>query len=284
MGSIIIYDALKYVTNRIGRKGLLNTLSGVMRKLFPRARPKMLVHMAHAYWKLKRNKSLDCRLIQIETLAGCNYRCGFCPIGQIDMPMGRMTKETFENIIKQLKYFEGELDLFFRNEPLLDKRIFEFVKYAKENTRANIVLQTNGSLLTKEKLDILTSSCTVIVNDYTDSGEIADRIRSWRKMEGVIISARSSNEVLTNRAGNLPESENGHFQGFCAKPFAEMTIAFNGDVVLCCQDWMLEEKFGNTNENTLEEIWTNKLFANKRQLLRDGQRDGLCRKCDFIGV
>jgi radical SAM protein with 4Fe4S-binding SPASM domain len=90
--------------------------------------------------------------------------------------------------------------------------------------------------------------------------------------------------VLTNRAGNLPESADGHFQGFCAKPFAEMTIAFNGDVVLCCQDWMLEEKFGNTNENSLEEIWTNRLFAEKRELLRGGQRGGLCKKCDFVGV
>lgn len=284
MGNIISYSSLKYITNRIRRKGVLNALSGAMRKLFPRARPKALAQVAHASWRFRKNRSLDFRLIQIETVAGCNYRCSFCPVGQIDMPMGRMTRETFENIIGQLRDFEGEIDLFFRNEPLLDQRIFDFVKYAKENTRAKIVLQTNGSLLTEEKLGVLTASCTVIVNDYTEDNEISDRVRSWKVNDRVIMSPRSSDEVLTNRAGNLPESAGGSFRGFCVKPFAEMTIAFNGDVVLCCQDWMLEEKFGNTNENTLEEIWTGSRFESKRQALREGKRNGLCEKCDFIGV
>lgn len=284
MRSIINYESIRYIVSRIKRKGLLNTASGVMRKLFPRVRPATLAQLAGAYWKFKKNSGLDCRLIQIETVAGCNYRCSFCPIGQIEMPMGRMTRETFERIIGQLGNFEGELDLFFRNEPLLDKRIMDFVKYAKENTRANIVLQTNGSLLTREKLEILTASCTVIVNDYTDDGEITGKVRSWSENDRTIISARSGDEVLTNRAGNLPKSADGSYRGFCVKPFREMTIAFNGDVVLCCQDWRLEEKFGNVNESTLEEIWNSDSFASKRLLLREGRRDGLCEKCDFIGV
>lgn len=273
---------LKYAVNRLKRKGLLNVISAVVRKYNPKSELKGLVELARFFTQKSDVKKY--RIIQLETIAGCNYSCSFCPIGKKKLPMGKMTDDTFDRIISQLSAFDGMINLFFRNEPLLDKRLNQLVEKIKNATKAEIVIQTNGSMLTEENYQWLSDRLTLIVNDYTCDNEIINRIKMWGTRDNVILVDRNDEEVLSNRAGNLPGEILKKYTGFCYRPFKEMTISYNGNVVLCCQDWSLESVMGNVNESTLDEIWYGKRYRDIRNNLLKNERLGLCAKCDFPGV
>jgi len=87
----------------------------------------------------------------------CNFRCKFCPSGNLDLikKTGRkqciLDFELFKKIIDDLKDFNEPLrvlGLFKEGEPLVNIRFAEMVKYAKDSKRVLTVdTTTNGSLL-----------------------------------------------------------------------------------------------------------------------------------------
>jgi radical SAM protein with 4Fe4S-binding SPASM domain len=195
-----------------------------------------------------------------------------------------MKEETFEHILRQLASFDGYIHLYLRNEPLLDKRIARFAQLAKERTKARIVIQTNGSLLTGDLAAELARFATVIVNDYTSDHRILALARGWNKHANIVLAARNEGEILSNRAGNVPGRPTKTIRAFCTRPFDQMCIAFNGNVVLCCQDWKLETFMGNVNDQDISQIWGGTRLSTIRLSLLKKNRSGLCAACDFPGV
>jgi MoaA/NifB/PqqE/SkfB family radical SAM enzyme len=258
-------DVVSLAARKFGGKNILGLLSGLARR------------------KYAGMESYPLRAIQIETLGFCNYSCSFCPTNQIDMPKGRMTNETFEAIVDQLKNFSGEVRLYLRNEPLLDKRIVDFTKKVREKTNSNVIIQTNGSLLTEKIAAELSKYATIQMNDYSD-GEVSDRVNAFADKYGIIVADRRSPKGLSNRAGNLPNAELKKLDAFCTRPFEQMYIAYDGRAVLCCQDWMLEEVMGDVTKQSLDDIWNGKIYMQKRAELLKLDRQGLCAKCDHPGV
>ena len=64
-----------------------------------------------------------------------------------------------------------------------------------------------------------------------------------------------------------------------------MTIDWNGDVLVCMQDWNKKIKFGNIHANTLLEIWQNKIYSKYRMSLIKGSRKlSPCNKCNADGT
>jgi radical SAM protein with 4Fe4S-binding SPASM domain len=51
----------------------------------------------------------------------------------------------------------------------------------------------------------------------------------------------------------------------CPFPFTRMCVAFNGDVILCCQDWLRKVVVGNVATNSLEQIWNSSLMNRLRE-------------------
>lgn len=258
-------DVVSLAARKFGGHGILRILSGQARR------------------KFSRMENYSIRAIQIETLGFCNYSCSFCPTNQIDMPKGRMENKTFEIIVDQLTDFRGEIKLYLRNEPLLDKRLVKFVEMIKKKTPATIIIQTNGSLLTEEIAAKISKHATIQMNDYSD-GEVSERVNSFAHKYGIIVADRRSPKGLSNRAGNLPNVAEKKLDAFCTRPFEQMYIAYDGRAVLCCQDWMLDEVMGNVNEQSLEEIWNGKVYQRKRAELLALDRQGLCAKCDHPGI
>lgn len=266
---------LKYARMRAESKGWLNVLEAIGRKLrLPVSG--IAAELSRAVCRREQRLSV----VRIETMTGCNYRCPFCPTGRIDQAPARMSQSTFERLIDQLVDFTGSIHLFFRNEPLLDKRIESWVAMAATRTKARIVIQTNGSLLTPHRLEELSRYSRVIINDYK-----LEYTRTFQAASNnVVVVPRSFEEKLTNRAGNVPGSKIQHLTAFCSRPFRELTIAADGTAVLCCQDWMLQERVGNIETQSLAEIWTSPRLAKKRTELLAKTRTGLCSRCDYPGV
>lgn len=86
---------------------------------------------------------------------------------------------------------------------------------------------------------------------------------------------------LNNHAGSgapLNHDANGKR---CAKPFREMSVRWDGNVAICCNDWRGEYKCGNVRDEPVAELWQNDAFRAARHKLYHGQRDfGACLGCD----
>ncbi len=92
--------------------------------------------------------------VQIQTQAGCNGRCVFCPNEAVldsDLPHGKMPTELFHKIIDELAEIPPRrIALYMMNEPLADKRIPEFVEYiSRKVPTAKSQIITNGTYLNK---------------------------------------------------------------------------------------------------------------------------------------
>ena len=107
-------------------------------------------------------------LIQMFPVYGCNFRCGFClhalersEHGYIS-DVAAMDMGLYRNCIDDMKQFPQKLKMLrfaAIGEPLLHKHIAEMVDYAKRADVAQSVdIVTNGSLLTHELSDALTSA------------------------------------------------------------------------------------------------------------------------------
>ena len=97
--------------------------------------------------------------VRIETINACNSTCAFCPMNIYseetkNRTTVRMDEDLFEKIIKELhnEKFDGDLKFYTENEPLLDRRLTDFVREAKNNIPdvKRIQIDTNGLLLTEE--------------------------------------------------------------------------------------------------------------------------------------
>lgn len=93
--------------------------------------------------------------VVIETVFGCNARCGMCIIGQeTERPKGVMSMETFRSVIDRLAPYKDKVemfDLFGLGEPLLDPLLFDRIRYVREKGFRRLSYATNCHLLTPER-------------------------------------------------------------------------------------------------------------------------------------
>ncbi len=232
--------------------------------------------------------------VLIETRTDCNNHCPFCPHAFVKKDLGIMTWECYTTIIDQLCDidFNGRVALMLSNEPLLDKRLDEMIKYAKSRSqRLFLDITTNGKLLSVKKIDQLFSSGldNININDYRGDREffpnkLSPNIESIRKAYGnnpkVAFYKRRTDESLPNYAGNIPQQYNRALFGFCNYPFRKLTISFEGNILLCCDDFSYETNFGNVMTETLIDCWNNTNLNTIRLALLHEERIDLCSKCN----
>jgi len=93
--------------------------------------------------------------VVVETVFGCNARCGMCVIDHpTERPKGVMPMEMFTSIIDRLEPYKEHIqifDLFGLGEPLLDPLLFDRIRYARAKGFRRLGFATNGHLLTPDK-------------------------------------------------------------------------------------------------------------------------------------
>jgi radical SAM protein with 4Fe4S-binding SPASM domain len=100
--------------------------------------------------------------------------------------------------------------------------------------------------------------------------------------------SRRSGEVrartLTNQGGNssatpVPEEP---LERTCTNPFREISVCWNGEVNVCCNDWGHEYVCGNVNSQSLSDIWCGKPFQAIRAMLQQKRRWATpCSRCSL---
>ncbi len=240
-------------------------------------------------------------VVNIETVNRCNSTCAFCTANKNaeKRPFMMMPEEMYYSIIDQLAEwgFKGHLTLYGNNEPLLDPRIVDFHKYAREKLpECFIFMSTNGLLLTLDKVrEVQPYVNQIIINNYSNDFKLHDNLQEivdYMKANpsefedlDVQVQMRYLQEVLTNRAGSAPNKEGTDkvFTDTCLLPFTDMWIVPSGNVGLCCCDNFEVTNYGKVQEVKIRETWESEGLQNVRKLIAQGRdKYPFCAHCDFI--
>ena len=232
--------------------------------------------------------------VLIETRTDCNNHCPFCPHAFNNKPLGIMDWECYTTIIDQLCeiQYNGRVALMLSNEPLLETRLERMIEYANDKSqRFFLDITTNGRLLTVSMVDKLfkLGLDNININDYRGDRDIYPE--KWSSYLEPIFGAYGNNpkvsfkrrrldEKLPNYAGNIPQEFNPDDFGFCNYPFRKLTIAYNGNILLCCDDFMYDTNFGNVMEDKLIDCWNHPDLNKARFSLLENSRIGLCKRCN----
>lgn len=241
------------------------------------------------------------QFVMLETVNRCNGECDFCPANKHaeKRPYMKMSDETIDKVINGLKEisFKGTIFPQVNNEPFLDKRMPDILRKIKsELPKCKIVIITNGTVLTGEKLLHLASYIDeCVINDYSERYALSEHIRDiYRfvkthredfKDVNVIINRRYSHEILATRAGSAPnkKKKNNNVSAPCIYPFSDMIIFPNGNVGICCNDCFETTSFGNVNEEALVKIWRSESYKNVRKAMEKGREViAFCQNCDVM--
>ena len=232
----------------------------------------------------------------------CNRQCVFCP--RIDPSFYpnqnlHIAPELIQKIADELHAlnYQGAIVLCGYGEPLLHPKLDDLVARFGESVRVEIV--TNGDFLTPETISKLIAAGTdyFVVSMYDGPHQTA-AFRSMFKEAGCdeeqyLLRDRWHSEEdgfglkLTNRAGTVSVGvqEEIDVTHPCHYLAYSMTVDWNGDVLLCVQDWHKKVKLGNLNHQSLLEIWTSSPMCKRRIQLAHGRRTSApCNTCNADGT
>ena len=101
--------------------------------------------------------------IQIETTTACNASCPMCPREKAERGGGTMSTEMFWNVVDDaVKLGVQHIVPFINGDPFADKRMPVFIyELAARYPHINVIIYTNGSLITKEGAEMVMAAGNV---------------------------------------------------------------------------------------------------------------------------
>ena len=239
-----------------------------------------------AYNYIKYSDVYFFRSVAIEISTFCNRTCYYCPNLLEETPVEFMAEETFHEIIDQLKEinYSGIILYHFYNEPLLDKRLPNFIRYVKTNL-PNCVSRvvSNGDFLSTDLADNLINAgvLDIMITIHDIDGEnFLNKLRPvLTKYPEYIHVNTIHNQPISNRGGAIKVKQLDK-KDTCTDPLTSLTLDHKGNVLLCCNDYYRKHSFGNITHAKISKIWHSEDFSRLRKELRNGVANlEICRKC-----
>jgi MoaA/NifB/PqqE/SkfB family radical SAM enzyme len=233
----------------------------------------------------------------------CNRTCYFCPRHDPKIYPNQnlhMSEETAKRLASQLKSIDYKNKVIWsgNGEPLLNKNILNLIKIIhNDNPQLRIhEVNTNGDKLSAVLIDDLYSAGInhIMVSVY-------DGEESFEKFTKLFENYNSNSYTLrksyyhnldltdfTNRGGATKLNSHVKFnENKCYLPFYRLFIDWNGDIILCCEDWRKITKNIlklNINTHNIKEIWLSEVLNKYRTRLKEGDRSlSPCNSCNIHG-
>lgn len=240
--------------------------------------------------------------IDINLTELCNRMCVFCPRADVELypnqklHMGLPLIKKISDELRGLNY-EGAVVLCGFGEPLLHPQIIEIASCFGGDIRLEIV--TNGDHLTPELINALLTAGVhyIVVSMYDGPHQVGHFTGMFEKAgctrEHYILRDRWHTHEdnfglkLTNRAGtvSIGSQDAVDVTKPCHYPVYSMTLDWNGDVLLCVQDWNKKVKLGNVYAQSLLDVWKSKALNKIRARLAAGRRNSPpCNRCNADGT
>lgn len=252
-----------------------------------RSLPAYLDHVAH----FQRNDQMFEKL-EIEVNLGCNRRCTYCNLAAEDrqsyVESRKKTMEwnLFQLLIHQLAEirFRGVLCFHFYSEPLLNKALARYVRYAKEHLpETQRQIYTNGDYLTLQRHHELTDAGVTLFFVTRHNNTIPDFLVPVLHESNVLLDTRADLQ-FNNRAGFLGVTNDPRVRSLpCIFTSESVVVTIDGNVLPCSCDFRESIRFGNIRKTHIREIYASERCRQFRRDLLAGRRDlyPLCRNCDF---
>lgn len=250
--------------------------------------------------RYKNDFNLDVKIIMIETMSVCNLRCEYCPNSLTERSSLKNNKKLDE------KYFYKLIDELSRinykgcicpssyNEPLLDERLVSLITYVSEKLpSARIMLYTNGELLDEKRYEELVNAGVdqFVITNHTgiENKQVEKIIENKKNSDKTVITYhRHGLASYSNRGGSIKKfRQKIRIKRFiyCSNPLTMVTIDYNGDVLMCCDDYYGEVKFGNIKNDNLVDIWTKPDYQKvRRNIIRELSKIPICQRCRSIDI
>lgn len=122
--------------------------------------------------------------VVVESTSICNFDCHGCPSPILQRERGFISLDLFKKIVDEIAKENPQSQLWFAfmGEALLWKDLFTLIRYAKDKGLQDTRLNTNGSLISKEKIRQIHESGLdkIIISIDGHSRETFDAIRPWK--------------------------------------------------------------------------------------------------------
>ena len=248
-------------------------------------------------------------IVEFNLHGTCNRRCAFCPrVDESKWPDldEELSMDLFNKIITELKEvnYGGRISFSGFSEPTLHSKLLELIKIIKRDlpdARPEIV--TNGDYLKMENtknffdagLYYLYVSLYTNPKNYDYFKNIQKELNLSDKRFFIrrrnLGSKNNFGLNLNNRAGAVDYSLFGKkqtnvfpIQRRCNLPMFSIFIDYNGDTLICSNDWDKKNVIGNVKNENIIKLWDKKNFheARKRLICND-RSEKPCQKCDVNG-
>jgi radical SAM protein with 4Fe4S-binding SPASM domain len=127
----------------------------------------------------------------IESTNLCNLKCRVCKTGtnQLERPLGIMSLNHFEKIMKECGRYLRQLRLYFMGEPLLHKDIWQMIRLAKKSGVMIVEINTNGNFILNRDTttEIIESGVDIIIVSLDGMNqETYEKYRQGGKIDKVL--------------------------------------------------------------------------------------------------
>jgi radical SAM protein with 4Fe4S-binding SPASM domain len=131
------------------------------------------------YFQKKQAKSDFPLIVMLEVSALCNINCICCPRNIMERKQGNMDFDTFKRVMDECTEHElCQVTMHYSGEPLLNKKLPDMIKYAKNKGVPIVRFNTNGMLLNKETtLKLLKSGLDKMTVAIEATKEIHEKLR-----------------------------------------------------------------------------------------------------------
>ena len=237
------------------------------------------------------------RMVEINPIEICNRKCEFCPRADDDLYPNqnlKIAQETIYKIANDLQEinFDGRVGFVGFGEPTLHKELCQLIKIIKTVDNIKwIEVNTNGDFLDKNKIkNLADAGCTTLTVSMYDN-DISKTL--YELAEGIDIEIvprhcypEKFELKLVNRIDMLREDKKINHNRNCYLTFYKMFIDWNGDVLVCSEDWGRESNVGNVLTESIKDIWLGRKLLEYRKNLIHGNRSncGPCNKCNINGT
>jgi sulfatase maturation enzyme AslB (radical SAM superfamily) len=190
-------------------------------------------------------------LLEITTNLPCTNRCHYCPQGILRdeyeknaNPEKMLSLENFKILLRNVA-IDTDISFSGFSEPFLNPDCVDMIKHAY-SVGHMISLYTTLVGLDDEQAEELNDINFVKVSVH-DIG-LPERDYLWIDNFLPVIE-------IVPRAGNLFDTDKRRVSRCTiSKDFSMNVLLPNGDVVLCCQDYLLEHRIGNLYKTPLNEM------------------------------
>ena len=165
-----------------------------------------------SYWFGKTDLKHPPLFYSIEVTNVCNYSCKYCPQGNPEshnIKKGRMELNLFEDILKSISKLKPVAQIYLTGsgEPLLHPELEKFITHSNQYGFIPS-FSSNGSLLTKERIDsLIRSGKFSLTVDFSPDKKIYETYRAGGNWDTVYKNLKSLLHAKKEMGGDYPKIE-----------------------------------------------------------------------------